>query len=121
MSLLDQLKGPLANEVLKLIKYHEGGLPGLVNQLKNSGLGDQVTSWIGLGENKKVDASQIIEVLGNDKIKGIAQKLGVSEEAAAQSVAGTLPEVVDNLTPNGKIENDSFIEKGMDALRNLFK
>lgn len=120
MSLLDQLKGPLGKEILNLIQNQEGGLSGLVNQLKKSGLGDQVASWIGLGNNEKVDAKQIIKALGNDKLKGIAGKLGISEEEAANSVAGTLPDIVNQLTPNGQVDDDSITGKGMDALLGLF-
>ncbi len=107
-------------EVMGLIKNHEGGISGLMGKLKDSGLGDQVNSWIGIGENKPVDANQISSALGGDVVKNIASKLGVSQEEAAKGVASSLPEVVDKLTPNGKIETDDFIQKGLSALKGLF-
>lgn len=119
MGLLDQLKGPVMQEVMGLINK-EGGLSGLVGKLKDSGLGDQVSSWIGLGENKSIDANQISSVLGSDTLKEIAAKLGISHEEAAQSVAGALPEVVDKLTPEGKLETDDLLQKGLSALKGLF-
>lgn len=120
MGILDQLKGPLMQEVMGLINNQEGGLSGLVEKLKGSGLGDQVNSWIGMGENKAVDGNQISSALGGNVVKNIAGKLGISEEEAAQSVAGALPEVVDKLTPNGKIEGGDILQKGLSAIKGLF-
>lgn len=120
MGIFDQLKGPLMQEVMGLINNQEGGLSGLVGKLKNSGLGDQVNSWIGTGENKAVDANQLSSALGGDVVKNIASKLGISHEEAANHVAGALPEMVDKLTPNGKIESDDILQQGLSALKGLF-
>ena len=120
MGILDQIKGPIIQEVMDLINKQEGGLSGLVDKLKGSGLGDQVSSWIGTGENKAVDSTQLSSALGGDVVKNIASKLGISQDEAANGVAGALPEVVDKLTPNGKIETDEMLQKGLSALKGLF-
>jgi len=120
MGILDLLKGPLLQEVMGLINNQEGGLSGLVNKLKESGLGDQVNSWIGTGENKAVDASQLSSALGSDIVQNIASKLGISTEEAAGSLSGALPEVINKLTPNGKIETDDPVQQGLSALKGLF-
>ena len=120
MGILDQLKGPIMQEVMGLINNQQGGLSGLVTKLKDSGLGDQVSSWIGTGENKAIDSNQLSSALGNDALKNIASKLGITHEEAANSVAGALPEVVDKLTPNGKIETDDIVQQGLSALKGLF-
>ena len=120
MGILDQIKGPVMQEIMDLISKQEGGLSGLVGKLKDSGLGDQVNSWIGTGENKSVDSNQLSSALGGDVVKNIASKLGISQEDAANGVAGALPEVVDKLTPNGKIETDDILQKGLSALKGLF-
>ncbi len=119
MGLLDQFKGPLLDEVMGLIK-NQGGLSGLAEKLKNSGLADQVSSWIGTGANQPVDAGQISNALGSDTIGQIAGKLGVSHEEAAEKLSTHLPEIVNQMTPNGKIEADDLIGKGIDALKKLF-
>jgi uncharacterized protein YidB (DUF937 family) len=120
MGLLDQLGGPVMQEVMSLVTNHEGGLSGLVEKLKSSGLTDHVNSWIGTGENKPVDASQISSALGGDVLGKIAGKLGISQDEAAQHVAGALPEVVNQLTPNGKIEMEDILQKGISSLKGLF-
>lgn len=120
MGILDQLKGPIMQEVIGLINKQEGGLSGLVGKLKDSGLGEQVNSWIGTGANKAVDSNLLSSALGSDVVQNIASKLGISTDDAANKVAGALPEVVDRLTPNGKIEADDIVQQGLSALKGLF-
>jgi uncharacterized protein YidB (DUF937 family) len=120
MEILDKFKGPVFEEMKGLIQNHEGGLSGLVDKLRNSGLGDHVNSWIGTGENKVVEATKLSSALGSDVIKRIADKLGITHEEAANKVAETLPQMVDKLTPNGKIEDENFLQKSLSSLKNLF-
>ena len=82
-----------------------GGLGGLIDLLNNSGLGDQVQSWIGTGENQTVSAEQIQATLGQaDTLGQIAQDAGVSEQEAAGGLAELLPGLINKLTPNGQID-----------------
>lgn len=121
MGILDQLKGPIFQEMMGLVKNQEGGLSGLVNKLKNSGLGEQVSSWVGTGENKNVDPKQLSSALGGNFIQSIASKLGISHEEAENKVAETMPEMVDKLTPGGKVEEgDNVLEKGWSSLKGMF-
>jgi uncharacterized protein YidB (DUF937 family) len=80
-----------------------GGLQGLLAQLEKSGLDDQVKSWIGTGANKQVSAQQIQDALGDDELAAVADKAGVSKEEAASGIADKLPELVDKLSPDGKL------------------
>ena len=82
-----------------------GGLGGLVDLLNNAGLGQQVQSWIGTGENQPVSAEQIQAGLGQSGTLGqIAQDAGVSEQQAAGGLAELLPGLINKLTPNGQID-----------------
>ena len=51
-----------------------GGLNGLLDKFKASGLGDQAASWVGKGENAAVSGDQIQNALGGDFISQIASK-----------------------------------------------
>ena len=42
----------------------EGGLGGLLSKFNQAGLGDQVASWVGTGQNLPVSADQLGQVLG---------------------------------------------------------
>lgn len=57
-----------------------------------------------LGQNLPVSARQIKQGLGGDLLNQVASKAGLSPDAAGSQLAGLLPDLIDNLTPNGKIE-----------------
>ncbi len=88
-------------EVRKLIE--ERDLSSIAQKLRESGLDEQVSSWISQGQNLPVVGEQIQRALGNDVVAGIASKLGISQEQAADEVAGAMPEVVDEMTPEGRL------------------
>ena len=81
-----------------------GGLGNLTDMLSQLGLGDQVTSWVGTGENLPVTAEQIQNTLGQNGTLGqIASQAGVSETDAAGGLAELLPGLINKLTPNGQV------------------
>lgn len=124
MGLLDQLGGMLGQgggsdaigAIGNLIEQH-GGLDGLVQQLQNGGLSDIVASWVGTGANLPVSADALQQALGPDRIGQIAASLGLSTDQAAGSLAQWLPQVVDQLTPNGSIEGGGLLEQGLGLLK----
>lgn len=86
-----------------LAAANQGGLQGVVNQLQQNGLGAQVSSWLGSGQNLPVTPQQIQEALGSDAVKQIAQHFGVNVDMASQILAHHLPAAVDRASPNGTL------------------
>jgi uncharacterized protein YidB (DUF937 family) len=80
-----------------------GGLGGLLNQFQQSGLGDVVKSWIGPGQNQPISPNQLGAALGPQIIKILAQQTGMSEQEISTHLSQILPNVVDKLTPNGRM------------------
>jgi len=80
-----------------------GGLGGLLNRFQQNGLGDEINSWIGPGQNKQVPPSQLGPALGPDVLKQLAQRSGMSEQELLAQLSKVLPSVVDKLTPNGRL------------------
>ena len=118
MGLLDQVGGSLkgvlgsvaAAEAPALIaaalaKTNMGSMQGLVDQLQQGGLGDQVKSWLSNGSNMSVTPDQIKTALGSDQVRQIAQHFGVPTDAALKLLADHLPAAVDQASPNGAIQN----------------
>ena len=93
----------MLESVLNLIGQH-GGLGGLLDKLKASGLGDAVSSWVGTGDNRPVPANQLESAIGANAISQITAKLGITKEQASSLLAQYLPMVIDRLTPQGKLE-----------------
>lgn len=98
-------KGPLASLAMELFQQY-GGLPGILQALKNGGLSEQVDSWVGTGANMGVNAQQIGAALGTQVLEGMAGKLNMTASDLTQKIAEYLPDVVNQLTPNGAVENN---------------
>jgi uncharacterized protein YidB (DUF937 family) len=81
----------------------EGGLQGLVGQLTQGGLAEQVGSWVGLGPNQSVEPDQLKAALGDDKVSSLAAQSGLPVGQLMPLLAAALPTVVDALTPNGNV------------------
>jgi len=80
-----------------------GGLGGLLNQLKTSGLGDHADSWVGSGANKPIDPGQLGNALGQGTVSNAAQQAGMSEQELLQQLAQKLPGLVNQLAANGRM------------------
>jgi len=93
---------------------------GIAEKLKEGGLGDQVSSWLGDGENQPVSADEITNALGADKVGEMASKLGVAPEAAAESLSQAMPDLMDKLSSGGSLL-DSLGSGGnpLDMAKNL--
>ncbi|KUG22229.1 hypothetical protein ASZ90_007961 [hydrocarbon metagenome] len=113
----DSQQSSLMEQVFAIINNPQtGGLPGLIEKFQNNGLGDIVSSWIGTGANQPVSADQISNTLGTESINKIAGKVGVSPNHISESLASILPQLIDKLTPEGKVPDGSILEKGLSAL-----
>jgi uncharacterized protein YidB (DUF937 family) len=99
-------QNPLLQALTSLLGQNSsiGGLAGLVQAFQKNGLGEIVNSWVSTGQNLPVTPSQIQQGLGSDVLKQLAGKAGLSPDAASSQLSGILPNLVDKLTPNGKIE-----------------
>ena len=130
MGLLDQVAGALAGgqsggngalleTVLKLVNDpRHGGLEGLVSAFQQGGLGEIVNSWVSTGQNLPVSPEQVQSALGDSSLQDIAAQLGVSPEQASGSLADLLPQLVDQLTPNGQLpQGGDLLTQGLDMLK----
>jgi uncharacterized protein YidB (DUF937 family) len=81
----------------------QGGLNAIVAKLEQAGLGDQVKSWIGNGQNLPITADQIRQVLGNDAVRQLAAKYNIPVDQISEVLAHQLPLAVDQASPNGKL------------------
>ena len=110
MGLLDALTsiaggaGPehagVADALSQVMQEHPGGLDGLLNTLKQNGLGEQVQSWVGPGTNQAVSPEQVQQGMGTSLLNGIAERAGISPAMASTVMAVVLPLVVSHLSGN---------------------
>jgi uncharacterized protein YidB (DUF937 family) len=111
--LMDMAMGLLTNP-------QAGGMSGLLDKFKAAGLGGHADSWVGTGENLPVSGAQIHNALGGDFIQQIAEKLGIDSSHASSGLAQLLPQLIDKLTPDGAVPQDSNqLEQGIASLRKM--
>ena len=114
-------QNPLMNIVLGLITNPQtGGLQGLIQTFKEKGLGDAVSSWISTGENQPVSGDQIQHAMGGHFIQQIAEQLGSSKSEVSGSLANFLPDIIDQLTPTGKLPEGDQLSQGLEMLKKSF-
>ncbi|KQT25284.1 MULTISPECIES: YidB family protein [unclassified Bradyrhizobium] len=83
-----------------------GGLGDLLNQLQQSGHADTANSWVGKGENKPIAPGDLASALGADQIDSLSAQSGLSREDLLSGLSQYLPQVVDQLTPDGRLPTE---------------
>lgn len=129
MGLFDQLLGGIVGQLgnpqqksslvdlATSVIQGQGGLNGLLGQLKSAGLGEHADSWVSTGANKPVTADQLSGALGAGNIASMAQKLGINPQTASAGLAALLPVIVDQLTPKGQVEHGADLGSALAALK----
>lgn len=79
------------------------GLAALVRNFQQAGLGEQMNSWIGSGQNLPVSGEQLGQVFGADQMSQMAQRMGLSTGDLGAQLSELLPQAVDRLTPDGQM------------------
>ena len=84
----------------------QGGLSGLAAKFQNAGMGDQLNSWVGTGANQAIHGEDVAQVMGSATIAQLAQQLGLPQEEVSSGLAEVLPEIVNQMTPQGNVPDD---------------
>jgi len=92
--------------VMQLLQQR-GGLDGLLRQMQQTGHGDAAQSWVGTGQNQPISPDALSQIFGSGALQQMAQQFGMSTNELSGSVAQALPEVVNRMTPNGNVPQDS--------------
>jgi len=94
-----------------------GGLSGLLQKLQAGGLGGAVQSWIGTGQNQAISPDQLQGALGDTQLQELARKAGLSPQQTSSGLASILPALVDKLSPNGQLHDQSTLSKMLSSLQ----
>jgi uncharacterized protein YidB (DUF937 family) len=94
------LAGGAAGSVLS------GGLNDLLRQFQQNGHGEVTQSWIGTGPNKSISPNDLASALGADRINTLSAVSGMSRDELLSGLSQQLPDVVDQLTPDGRLPTE---------------
>jgi uncharacterized protein YidB (DUF937 family) len=82
-------------------------------------MAQEVDSWVGTDSNIGVSADQVQQVFGGSALSNLATQFGAPQGQASSLLAKILPELVNQLTPEGQIpENQGdLISQALALLR----
>lgn len=106
---------------LQKLVCENGGLRGLTSRFADSGLGHQVRSWIGIGDNQPVSGAQVQKAVDAGELHQMAQQAGLSDQETSEEVAKALPEMVSRATPQGQLPDADPFAKGLDVVKRMLK
>jgi uncharacterized protein YidB (DUF937 family) len=92
-----------------------GGLGALLELFQQKGYGDQARSWVGTGQNQPIPPDALSQIFGGNQLSQIASQAGVSEEEARTGLSQLLPQVVDELTPQGQLPEPDQLNSTIDG------
>jgi len=82
------------------------GLNDLLKQFQQNGQGDVAKSWIGKGPNKSISPNDLATALGADRVNTLVSFSGMSRNDLLSQLSQQLPDVVDRLTPDGRLPTE---------------
>lgn len=111
--------GQLLQIALSMLQQN-GGLEGVLGKFRQGGMTQQADSWVSTGKNMTLSADQLQEVFGPSTISDLAARLGMSQDQAGSTMAKVLPEVINHLTPQGRVpaDGDDSIAQALSTLAN---
>jgi uncharacterized protein YidB (DUF937 family) len=117
----DEEKGTnMLKSLLEMVQT-SGGISSVIDIFSSNGLGDKARSWVGMGPNDEIQPDQIQRIFGGSGIARVASALGVDSGSASSLVASLLPELVNQVTPEGTLSGlqDQLISRGLAILGKL--
>lgn len=85
-----------------------GGLSGALGKVQNMGFGQQANSWMSANQsNQSLNPNDITQLFDQQQIQQVAQQTGCGEGEVCQGMADLLPQIFDQLTPDGDTNKEA--------------
>jgi uncharacterized protein YidB (DUF937 family) len=93
-----------------------GGLGDLLNSFRNAGHGEVADSWVKPNvPTQSVSTDQVSQAIGDDTLKQLSERTGLSRDEILKRLSTVLPGAVDKLTPGGQMPNEQQIKERLPA------
>ena len=89
----------LLAEVLKLVGTMRGGVPGLLKQFQDKGLGHVATALMSKDGTRMISPQQIVQGLGTLQIEALATASRLDVKVVRKELVVILPQVLEQLAP----------------------
>ncbi|MGP5229391.1 YidB family protein [Psychrobacter celer] len=102
--------------VLSWIKRN-GGLSGALSKITGMGYENQARSWMNnQQDNENLDPNDVNRLFDESEIQQVAAHTGANEAEVRQGIAELLPEVVNQLTPQGNLDTEAEANEEIDQI-----
>ncbi len=88
-----------------------GGLSDLIGKLTAGGAGQHVNTWVGPGQNQPIEPGQLGGALGGGVLDELSKRTGMSQQEMLNQLAAVLPQVINSLTPKGRVPTVADLEE----------
>jgi uncharacterized protein YidB (DUF937 family) len=96
------------------------GIQGIVSRMTDAGLGQQVQSWIGTGDNQSISGEQIRQAVDPSALQQMSDKTGMQPDQVCDHAAQVLPQLMDQATPQGTMPSgESAMTRGKNAIKGM--
>jgi uncharacterized protein YidB (DUF937 family) len=90
-----------------------GGLGDLLKQFQQSGHGDVAKSWVDNAPSKAISSDDLAKALGGDQIETLMAHTGLSRQDLLAGLSQYLPQVVNQLTPDGRLPTEQELSRSL--------
>jgi uncharacterized protein YidB (DUF937 family) len=90
-------------------------LGDLLKQFQQKGQSDVANSWVGNGPNRAISSNDLESALGADQISALMSQSGLSRDELLAGLSQQLPEVVNELTPDGRLPTEQELSRRIAA------
>lgn len=95
--------GGLVMLALQMLQRN-GGIEAVLGRLQQQGHAREADSWVGPGENMPISADVLSQIFGREELGRAAERMGMAPDEAAGGLASIFPELVNEITPQGRVE-----------------
>jgi uncharacterized protein YidB (DUF937 family) len=88
-----------------------GALAEITARFKENGQSETADSWVSKRQNRPLSADDLDLTLGTENLDLLAQKTGLSRDEIKRRLATALPELVDRLTPDGRLPTEEEVQR----------
>jgi uncharacterized protein YidB (DUF937 family) len=103
--LRNSLGGATAGGVLS------GGLGELVDRFRQSGQAETAESWVRTGPNRPCTPAQLEQALGPEVLDTLSKQTGLSRDDVLARLCRELPDAVDKYTPQGRLPTEGELSR----------
>lgn len=113
-------KGMLVAALLPMVLswiQRNGGISGALSKITSMGHDQQARSWMSNDEiNDNLDPNDIQHLFDESEIQQVATHTGANEMEVRQGLAELLPEIMNQLTPQGNLDNETEANQEIDQI-----